>query len=126
MKKDKKKTWVIKYSCLTNKAVWVNHTPSEGAMRRAYLRARHAEEEYVRNWSKRVARRKANILRLLSDCMAALPVGAEIPPEKLEAAKRLRKEADAPQPCYLEFYNHIVEERKRWLNRKSGPVKNPA
>jgi hypothetical protein len=108
----KQRTPVIRYSCLTGKAVWIYYSPSDEAMWKAYQRARKAEVERVRNWGKTVAQRKQNILRLLSDCTAPLGVIDELPPEKRDAAKRLLQMADTPRPCHRDFYNHLMAEAK--------------
>lgn len=117
MSKSKHTSLIIRYSCLTGKAVWIYNAPSNGAMWTAYWRARRSEVERVRNWSQTVALRKANILRLLSDCTASLPVTGDLPPGKREAALRLRQVAEAPKACHRDFYNHLMEEQRRRRSR---------
>lgn len=113
MKHRKHTTLVIRYSCLTGKAVWIYQSPSDPAMWQAYWRARKKEEERVRNWNKETAQRKANILRLLNDCTTSMSINGELPTDKRDAAMRLRRMADTPKPFYSEFYCHILEERRR-------------
>jgi len=124
MMKKKHTSLVIRYSCLTGKAVWIYRSPSDNAMRTAYWRARKKEEERIRNWSRTVATRRANILRLLSDCTSSLPITGDIPPEKRESSLRLRKMAEAPKPCHRDFYNHLIEERRRWSEHPDGYRRN--
>lgn len=112
MKRKKHTTLVIRYSCLTGKAVWIYNAPSNTAMWTAYWRARKREVERVRNWSRTVGLRKSNILRLLNDCTASVSITDDLPPDKREAAQRLRKMAEA-KPCHRDFYNHLMEERRR-------------
>ena len=45
--------------------------------------------------------------------MANLPINAELTPDQKAAAKKLLKMADEMPPYDMEFYNHIVEERRR-------------
>ena len=120
MKRKKHRTWVIRYSCLTGKAVWIYRSPSNGAMWLAYWRARKQELERVRNWNKTMAQRKSNILRLLSDCTASVPITDDLPPDKRDAAQRLRRMAEAPKSCHRDFYNHLKEERRRWRTCPDG------
>jgi hypothetical protein len=104
---------VICYSCLTGKAVWLYRGPSRGAANVAYWRACKKEIEYVRQWPRYVAERKAFYEGILNGCLASLPIDAELTPSQKAAAKVLRKLADEKLPCYMEFYNHIMEERRR-------------
>lgn len=64
-------------------------------------------------WPEMMSRRKANILRLLNDCMASASITGEIPKEKQEAARRLVALSESPPACYRDFYNHIIEQRRR-------------
>lgn len=104
---------VIRRSCLTGNAVWLYRGPSANAARMKYWRAANKEVERVRNWSSHVSVRTANIIRLQTECMNQLPINAEIPPSKSAAAKRLQAMAKLKESCYLEFFNHIMEERRR-------------
>ena len=131
--KRKKLVTVICRSCLTGKAVWVYQGPSENAARIAYYRACRKEVERVRSWGKIVAQRCQNISRLLSNCMAELPINAELTPVQLAAARRLKEMSKQECPCYREFYDHILEEsrrkneassrwrenRQKWLGKKN-------
>lgn len=122
MKTNKRRTLVIRYSCLTGKAVWIYRSPSDNAMRLAYWRARKREIERVQNWSKTAAIRKSNILHLLEDCTASLPDDGELPPDKAKAVARLRRTAKTPMPCDRDFYNHLIEEMRRHKERFRGNV----
>lgn len=111
--KKKHSITVILRSCLTGKVVWIYRGPSRAAARKAYWRACRKELERVRNWGERMARRAASIRRLLTDCMADKPIDAELTPEQQQAARELQNIGRKPQDCHLEFYDHIVEERRR-------------
>lgn len=100
-------------SCVTGTAVWVYMGPSAEAARKAYWRACRHEAERMRQISKMAARRKANILQLLNDCMAGLPITAELPPEKKAAARQLLAIAEEDTLSDRSFYNHILETRRR-------------
>jgi hypothetical protein len=103
----------IRKSCITGKAVWLNHNMTYMGEWIAYRRACQREIELVKKYPKLMEQRRANIMKLLSDLLASLPAIGELPPEKKAAAKALMKIADSPPPCYKDFYNHIMEERRR-------------
>lgn len=108
----KKGVVVIVRSCLTGKPVWLYRGASLHGSESAYWRACKYEIERFRGWSRTVARRKANIQRLLSECMAGLGINAALTPEQKAAAKRLASYAEPPA-YYREFYDHVMEERRR-------------
>lgn len=108
---------VIRYSCLTGKAVWVYRGPSRSAARVAYFRACRAEYDRVRRFPSQVAGRKANIRRFLAAVTASHSLDRNLSPEQRDAARRLAAIADAPVKDDREFYNHVVESRRR-LNAK--------
>lgn len=111
-KRKQRKLTFIQYSCITGKAVWLCHTLPYKSRWKAYKTACLHEVERVRNWGQTMAVRKANILRLLSDCTAHLPVSGELPPEKKAAARQLHQIAEQQPECYRMFYDHILEERR--------------
>lgn len=104
---------ILRKSCLTGKVVWIYRGPSKNAARVAYHRACKHELERMKHWSERVARRMTNIARLLSDCMSEIPINADLTPEQKEAAKQLLKLSKENADCHREFYEHVVEERRR-------------
>lgn len=104
---------VICYSCITGKAVWLYQGPSKQAARAAYRRACEREIKHVRTWSKRNAERKANIKRLLGECMGEMSITSSMTAEQKAAAKLLLSMSGSTVPCYRDFYNHIMEERRR-------------
>lgn len=104
---------VIRYSCITGKPVWVYWAPSKGAAWTAYSRACKREAEVVRRAPEVAAQRKANIKALLSRCLESLPIGAELTPRQQAAAKELLALAEMEIPFSREFYDHVVEERRR-------------
>lgn len=103
---------VIRRSCLTGKAVWIYRGPSTVAANRSYQRACKREVERVRRWSSISAIRRQNITRLLNDCIDKLPFTAELTSQQKESAKTLQKLSKQPS-CSREFYEHIMEERRR-------------
>lgn len=125
MKRNHHTSLVIRYSCLTGKAVWIYYAPSDSAMWTAYWRARQREVERVHNWSQAVAQRRSNILRLLSDCTSSFPLTGDLPSGKREAALRLRQAAESPNPCYRDFYEHLMEERRRRQSKRKPCHENP-
>lgn len=104
---------VICYSCVTGEAVWLYQGPTRQAARVAYRRACERELKRVHEWDKMIAERKANIKRLLSDCMAEIPISASMTLGQQTAARQLLSIAGSAFPCCRDFYNHIVEERRR-------------
>lgn len=112
MKKDYNILQILR-SCITGTAVWIYRGPSREAARKAYWRACRREAERVRGMAARAAQRKANIMRLLNDCLAGQPITADLPPEKRAAARRLLAIADEKPVARSEFYNHFMEERRR-------------
>ena len=103
----------IRRSCITGKVVWVYRGRTKAAAHVAYWRACKAEIERVKQWPEIMARRRAWILKILNDAMANLPIDAELTPEQKQAAKELQAMAKKEPPCDREFYNHIMEERRR-------------
>lgn len=102
----------IRRSCLTGRAVWIYRGPSEHAADESYRRACIREIERVRHFSDMAATRTRNISRLLNDCMDGIPFTAELTPQQREAAEQLHSLMS--RGAYVsEFYEHIVEERRR-------------
>lgn len=104
---------VIRRSCITGKIIWFYRGMSKNAANVAYHRAWKHELERVKHWPEVVAERKANILRLLNNCLANLPITAELTPKQKAAVRRLRKMAEEEPECDMDFYNHIIEEQRR-------------
>lgn len=104
---------IILKSCLTGTAVWIYRGPSRDAARLAYWRACKKEVERVRRLAEAAERRKANVMRMLSELTAGMPATAEMPPEKRQLAKQLLSLSERKMPACGEFYNHIMEERRR-------------
>lgn len=103
----------IRRSCLTGNVVWIYQGQSKGGAQTAYWKACQAEIARVRNWTEIVARRTSNISRLLNDCLADLPINAELTPLQQDAVRRLQSIGKKDFGCYREFYDHIREERRR-------------
>ena len=104
---------VILRSCLTGKVVWIYQGPSKDAARKAYKRACDRELERVRNWGQTAAARKGAILSLLARLTEPLSVTGPMTPEQQAAARRIASIAEKGMPCHTEFYDHIVESRRR-------------
>lgn len=105
--------YAIRRSCLTGNAVWARRCRTKKEESQRYWRACRAEIERVRRWPETAARRKAAILDLLSRCTARLSAVAEMTPDMREAARQLVSIAEKGMPCHMEFYEHIMEERRR-------------
>ena len=103
----------VRRSCLTGKIVWIYRGPSKAAASQAYYRACKKEMAWIRNCEKRVARRRANIARFLADCMAELPINVELSPQQKEAARQIQALEKKDSDCHSDFYEHIMEERRR-------------
>ena len=112
MVKREKRYVKIVYSCLTGKAVWVYIGPTEQP-RMSYWRACQAELERFRRWNESLAVRKAWVRKLLDACMDKFPMMNDLPDDKRRIARRLLTMAEEKLPFRSEFYNHIMEERKR-------------
>lgn len=104
---------VIRKSCLTGKVVWIYRGPSRTAARRAYTRACQKEAGRVSHWSETVAQRRANVLRLLTDCTASLPINADLTPRQKKAARELQAIGREELVCHRDFLDHIEERRRR-------------
>lgn len=103
---------MIRKSCLTGKVIWLYQGQSVSAARMAYSRACKKEIERVKHWNKTVEQRRANILRILSECTSSFSIDAEMTQEQKEAAKHLQAYSAQPYPCNMDFYNHVMEERR--------------
>ena len=112
-KKKNKPLRVIRKSCITGKAVWVSHCTNYPAVWLAYMTACKREVERVKNLGEKVAHRKANILKFLNDCLAGLPIEAALTSVQKTAARQLLSMADSNSFAKSEFYEHIMEERRR-------------
>ena len=104
---------MIRRSCITGKLVWVYRGMSRNAGYVCYHRACKHEIERIKHWPEYVENYKASIMRLLNECMAKFPIDYEMTPKQKAAAKRLIEMANNPPECDMEFYNHVIEERRR-------------
>ena len=103
---------IILKSCLTGTAVWIYRGKSRNAARKAYWFACRKEMERVRRMAEAAERRRANVMRMLSELTAGMPATAELPPEKRQLARQLLSLSERKEPAG-EFYDHIMEERRR-------------
>ena len=111
--KKKYPVTIIRRSCLTGKPVWIYRGPSREAAKMAYWRACKSEIEYVTGWAKRMEEQASILNRFLSECVAKIPINAELTQVQKNAIRNIRRIIKNPEPCYMEFYNHIMEERRR-------------
>lgn len=102
---------IIRKSCLTGKAVWVSHERAYLAEWKAYKNACRQEINRVKSWSRTIGRRKSNILAMLNDLTANIPIVGNIPARKKDSARLLRLLAETQHECYKGFYHHIIAER---------------
>ena len=101
----------IRKSCLTGKAVWIHSgSPSKNSEWMAYDRAKRQEMKRVKQWSDMKARRKSNIMRIFNDCMENV---SRIEGKLQTAARKLLTLSEQTISCSRDFYNHLLEERKR-------------
>ena len=107
------KLLVIRRSCLTGKVVWVYRCSSKGAARVAYHRACRNEVKRMRHWGETAAQRRANIMKVLNECLADIPLDSALSNAQKAAARRLQAISKEDIACHREFYEHIIEERRR-------------
>ena len=115
--KKQHKVTMIRRSCITGKVIWIYRGKSRNAGYQAYHKAVQHELERVKHWPEYVAERRARILKFLNDRLAALPINAELTPKQKACVRQLKKIADEPQELDLDFYNHIMAERERRMER---------
>lgn len=115
-KRKKRAMKVLRKSLLTGKAVWIGIERTYNAEWKAYKRACRKEITRMRGWGYVVARRKKNILNLLSELTARLPIIGNISKEQRAAAKALTQLADNEPPKQSDFYDHIHEEKRQHYN----------
>lgn len=111
--KRKRTIIVIRKSCLTGRVVWVYKGPTKGAARSAYCRACKREVDRVRHWGETTAQRRAGIMRLLNECIDAMPITSDMTPKQKAAVRQLINLSKEDIACHREFYEHILEERRR-------------
>lgn len=117
-KRKKRVLSVIRKSVLTGNAVWVGHLRSYKAEWKAYRTACMKESCRMRQWANTVERRRRNILRLLGELTAGLPILGDIPEEKRAAAKALAMMAESKPPKQSDFYDHIKAEKRQRYNAR--------
>lgn len=114
MKKEKpNRVIVIRRSCLTGKVVWVYCGTSKRGADTAYWRACRAEVTRVRRWGEKAAERRSRIMAILNAALADLNITATLTPEQKAAAKKLSALSREDIACHREFYEHVIEERRR-------------
>ena len=106
-------------SCITGNVVWIYRGASEAESRKAYWRACRAEVERMKTWPQKVAECRARVKQLLDNCIAALPINAELTKQQKDAIRYLQSVIREPVPCHSEFYDHIVEEARRRNERSA-------
>lgn len=116
---------IVKRSCLTGRMVWMYRGTSEEAARKAYWRACKKEVWRIRNWMKRMSRRRKRLLSVIThgdSGSASSSAFKQIPPEKRKLARAIMQLAKDEPRIDREFYDHIVEEAKRrnWASRRWG------
>lgn len=105
---------VIRYSCITGKAVWLYRGQSHEGARKAYQRAAKKEQTRARwAWGRMVSERQKNIKHLLDECLAAMPIMGDMTKEQRDAVKQLKNAAEQVPERYSDFYRHLAGERRR-------------
>lgn len=116
------KVVVLKRSCLTGRIVWAYQGNSEEGARKAYWRACKKEVRRVRNWMQRMARRRRQLLRIITHSDSSSVSSSMLKsmnPQQREAARKIIQLAKKEPPMDRAFYDHIIEEAKR-RNWQSG------
>lgn len=116
-------TTVIRRSCVNDKPVWIYMGASEDAARIAYWRACKHEVKRIKNWGKIVARRMKNISRLLTNCTAAMPMMQVMTRQQEDTIKQLQSIDKDKFVCQRDFFDHIMEERRRRQDRLKNSQK---
>lgn len=111
-KRKKRILKVIRKSLLTGQAVWVSHKRTYIDEWKAYKLACNKEINRMCGWDYVMARRKKNILGLLNELTANMPILGDIKKEQREAAKTLTQMADNEPSKQSDFYDHIKEEER--------------
>lgn len=104
---------VIKRSCITGEVVWIYQGTSKATSLLAYWRACRNEVENERHRHEREAERRSAILRMMNDCMAGIPINAELTPRQKKAVQRMKQIMNDMPSKPSAFYEHIMEERRR-------------
>lgn len=112
-KKRPHKVTVIRYSCVTGKAVWLYQGQSHTGERLAYWKTCKREMTLQRKWPKLMEQRAVGIRRLMDECLAAIPIIGGMSEAQRKAARTLQAMADNPPKYDGGFYNHIRAERRR-------------
>ena len=113
----------LRKSCLTGKAIWIFQGFSKRAEYQAYHRACRCEVERVKHWDERMGKRKANIMRMLNDCVSVIPMTVELSSEQAEAVRCLQAVANEKVERDNDFYAHIQEVRRRRKTENKHYVK---
>lgn len=103
---------VIRRSCVTGRAVWLYQGAAKASSNVLYSMACKREMYRVDNLEKTAERRKSNILRLLNDCLTAIPITSELSDVQKSAVKSLQTASTDFHPD-LDFYEHIMAVRQR-------------
>ena len=115
MKKHHRHQYIrIVRSCLTGKAVWIYQGSSVAGAKLAYWKACKKEVKRVRMWMQKVNERRRNLRRFISECTASLPLTVELTLEQKDSAHELQFIDKDNQSCHREFYDHIMEEARRY------------
>lgn len=100
-------------SCVNDRVVWIYHGTTRQAVRLAYWKVCRKEIERMRNWPATAAARMEPLERLLAVCTASMSGVTDPTPAQKEALRTLRTLCRRPPECDTDFYDHIVEERRR-------------
>ena len=114
--KQDSKVIIIKRSCLTGRIVWAYRGDSEEGARKAYWRACKKEVRRVRNWMKRMANRRRQLLRIIThgdSTSVSSSILKNMNPQQRAAARKIIQLAKNEPPLDRAFYDHIIEEAKR-------------
>lgn len=112
-KKSTEQVLVLRRSCLTGRIVWLYRGASKRAAATAYYRACIKELHDHKHRNHQQAERQRNIMHILNECIADLDPTLPLTKEQQQSARLLRKLAEEPISTSNDFYEHVVEERRR-------------
>lgn len=111
VKHHTKDVTVIHYSCVTGHAVWIYQGTSKDAAYRQYYRVVQAERKRMRQWRSWQRKWSGNIIRLMDECIASLPIVGTLTRAQRDAIRKLRAMADNPPEFVSPLLEHDRERR---------------
>lgn len=123
MPKRKKKLFV-KRSCLNGKIVWMHYCTTRKAARLAYWRACKKEVRRFRDFAQLMKKRHKKLFSVIGidDSSSASSIASRpgLTPQQRTAARELQRLDRQQPPQRSDFYDHIIEEKRRlsWQSKR--------